>query len=701
MTDLAEIERSAALAAQSPPPQPSLRALQLGMGWFAEHSGGLDRYYAELLKQLPDAGVVTRGLVCGSEAVLEQSGGVVRSMIDSDAALPRRLAAVRQAVRRELIDFRPDVVVAHFALYAWPALRSLRDYPLIVHFHGPWSAEGRSEGAGAWSTWARYRMERAVYRRADRLVTLSRAFKEVLVGEFGVDESRIAVVRGGVDLAKFDIAQTRDEAREQLGWPRNRPIVLSVRRLVRRMGLENLIDAIRAVSERVRDVQFLIAGRGPLQTELQYRIDGTGLGRHVQLLGYLPEAQLPLAYRAADITVVPSIALEGFGLVAAESLAAGTPAVVTNVGGLPEVVAPLRASLVARDSSSRALAESIIGSLAGSTDMPSGAECRRYAEQFDWSLVARDIRRDAYEPAMKEIGSRMSSVMEDKVMAATLRPEGAQAVHEPLLKIRPPRGWAALDLRSVWRFRDLLWALAGRDVKLRYKQTALGVAWVVLQPLLAAGIFTFVFGKVAGLSSDGKNYFLFSYAGLLGWNLFNSTVTKSSVCLVGNVQLISKIYFPRLVLPLSTIPAALIDFGVALVMMAVLMVMYRTPAVPAMALMPLWVILMLMLSTGIGFWSAALTVPYRDVQYILPVIMQMLLYASPVAYSISRVPQNLLWVYRLNPLVPLLAGFRWSVLGTARPLWTDVAYSAAVSFAFLLVGAIVFKRMERKFADVI
>ena len=271
----------------------------------------------------------------------------------------------------------------------------------------------------------------------------------------------------------------------------------------------------------------------------------------------------------------------------------------------------------------------------------------------------------------------------------------------PLLSIRPSTGWSALDLSSVWHFRDLLLALAGRDVKLRYKQTALGVAWVVLQPLLAAGIFSFVFGLLAKMPSDGKPYFLLSFAGLLGWNLFNNIVAKSSICLVGNAQLVSKVYFPRLVLPLSTIPSALIDFAIALGMMAVLMVLYRTPPGWGLLLLPAWVMLILTLSAGIGLWTAALTVSYRDVQYILPVFLQMLLYGSPAAYSLSAVPARWLALYNLNPLASVLEGFRYSLLNTNPPRWEFVLYSAAVSAVVLLSGAVAFKRMERKFADVI
>ena len=276
---------------------------------------------------------------------------------------------------------------------------------------------------------------------------------------------------------------------------------------------------------------------------------------------------------------------------------------------------------------------------------------------------------------------------------------------EPFLKIRPKSGWAALDLSSVWQFRDLLLALAGRDVKLRYKQTALGVAWVVLQPLLAAGVFSFVFGRVAQLPSDGIPYFLFSYAGLLGWNLFNTTVTKTSGCLVGNSQLISKIFFPRLVLPLSVVPSALIDFSVALAMMSVLMLLYHRHPSAALVAFPLWMGIILLLAVGLGLITAALAVSYRDVQYILPVFTQILLFASPVAYSLSfalsRISKNRRMFYLLNPLTAPLEGFRASLLGTSQPPTLSVVYAAGVAVILALIGAYSFKMMERKFADVI
>ncbi len=272
---------------------------------------------------------------------------------------------------------------------------------------------------------------------------------------------------------------------------------------------------------------------------------------------------------------------------------------------------------------------------------------------------------------------------------------------KPHLVIKPRSGWTALNLLELWQYRDLLLTLAIRDVKLRYKQTALGVAWVILQPLLAAGIFSFVFGAVAKLPSDGLPYFVFSYAGLLGWNAFNSTLTKSSACIVANSQLVSKVYFPRLILPLSTVLSTLLDFLVGLALMVLLLILYGIVPGPGVLLLPLWLALLIMLAVGIGTYSAALMVPYRDLQYVIPVLLQFLLYASPVAYSVAAVPERLRMVFLLNPLSALLEAFRWSLLGRGQLDWLAIAYSAAATIAVFAFAAFAFRKMEKTFADVI
>jgi lipopolysaccharide transport system permease protein len=269
------------------------------------------------------------------------------------------------------------------------------------------------------------------------------------------------------------------------------------------------------------------------------------------------------------------------------------------------------------------------------------------------------------------------------------------------MTLRASSGWVALNLGELWKFRDLIFTLASRDLRLRYKQTALGVIWVVLQPLMAAGIFSFVFGKVAQMPSDGLPYFLFSYAGLLGWNLFSASVTKVSGSLVGNAHLISKVFFPRLVLPLSTVPSVLVDFGVAAGMMTVLMFLYGIVPGWGLLLAPVLIAILLLFAMGIGLCAASLTVSYRDVAYVLPVVLQILLYASPVAYAVSAVPVHLRYWYQWNPLSGLLEALRFSILGRGSLDWSLLGYAAVASLAVAALGLFSFKRMERRFADII
>jgi lipopolysaccharide transport system permease protein len=271
----------------------------------------------------------------------------------------------------------------------------------------------------------------------------------------------------------------------------------------------------------------------------------------------------------------------------------------------------------------------------------------------------------------------------------------------PYVTIRPPSRWVPINVRELWHFHDLLMTFAGRDVKLRYRQTLLGGLWVILQPLAGAGIFTVVFGRVAHLPSDGVPYFLFAYMGLLAWNAFSQTLTRSSISLLGGANLIAKIYFPRLILPLSVVFSTLIDSAVALAMGGVLMALNGVAPGPGVLLLPVWFLLLLMMAMGIGLTTSALNVSYRDVGFVVPVVVQFLLFASPVAYAVSAVPHSLHFFYLLNPLTGLLEAFRWSILGSGHPDWAGVVYSAVASVVLFVAGGYAFKSLERKFADVI
>jgi glycosyltransferase involved in cell wall biosynthesis len=390
---VAAVQHAASPALHEEKSRRSLSVLQLGLEWFPEKPGGLHRYYYELLKVLPELSVECQGLLVGTDAVATATSGRVQAFAPQSQSLIGRCRAAKRAMRASLESHHFDLVASHFALYAFPSIRSFGDLPFVSHFHGPWAAESRMEGAGWLAGWGKSRLERVVYRRADRLICLSAAFAQILERDYGVLRDRVRVIPGGIDTERFDISQTRMEARSRLGWPTARPILVCIRRLVRRMGLENLIDAAAILRRAVPDVLIYIAGRGPILGELQSRIEASGLQDTCKLLGFVPDEDLPLAYRAADLTIVPSLALEGFGLVAAESLAAGTPALVANVGGLPEVVSPLCPDLVVPSVSAGPLADSLANAVLGRLTIPSKAACMAYAQaRFRWSLIAGRVR---------------------------------------------------------------------------------------------------------------------------------------------------------------------------------------------------------------------------------------------------------------------------------------------------------------------
>ncbi|WP_294353142.1 glycosyltransferase family 4 protein [uncultured Sphingomonas sp.] len=379
-----------------------LRTLQIGLEWFPEHGGGLDRYFHDLMRHADSVGIKVQGLVAGRASVEDESSGLVTSFTDRTAALPRRLAAARRAVRHALRERHTDLVASHFALHAFPALDQI-NVPLVIHFHGPWAVESMAQGQGSAATMVKQLIERSVYRHSTRCIVLSNAFKRLLVEQYGIDPDRIDISPGGIDTDRFAAVATmpRSQAREALGWPVDRPIVLAVRRLVRRMGLDHLIAAVAHVVARHPDLLLVVAGRGPEQAALQAQVDALELNDNVRLIGFVPDDDLPLAYRAADLTVTPTVALEGFGLITVEAMAAGTPAMVTPVGGLPEIVQPLAPDLVVSGPGTGPLAEGLTGWLDGRIIVPDEVACRRHAEtHFSWPVSLQRIRT-TYERATR------------------------------------------------------------------------------------------------------------------------------------------------------------------------------------------------------------------------------------------------------------------------------------------------------------
>lgn len=359
---------------------------QLGMHLKAS-AGGVDRYFNSLNTTLTRQGVLTTAYGFGDAEEGTSLGPV-------NEPLMRRWKSVRQ----NLVPRRGNFLASHFALYALPAIFGRKWDGHVVHFHGPWARESQREGEKKHVVAFKQCLERAVYRKADRFIVLSKAFRDQLCWGYNIPAAKVHVVPGGVEVDKF---MPRDpmEARQQLGWSPDHKIVVCVRRLARRMGLENLVEAFGKVAVNHPNARLKIGGMGPLRTELEQRVQDCGLTDRVEFLGFIPEGDLATTYAAADLSIVPSSALEGFGLISLESLACGTPVLVTPVGGLPDTVAGLGTDLVLKGTTIDSITAGLRGWLDGSLHLPSREECRAHVMNgFTWDSIAKrvcDVYREA------------------------------------------------------------------------------------------------------------------------------------------------------------------------------------------------------------------------------------------------------------------------------------------------------------------
>jgi glycosyltransferase involved in cell wall biosynthesis len=372
-----------------------LRVLQLGMH---ERSagGGVDHFFWDLFDHLaasPDLSLSAFFFRHRTAIVEERTGEFCLGSTNLSGT--QRLWKLRRAVLTRLADksaVTSTVVVSHFALYASALLPQLARLNHVVHFQGPWAIESATEGNSGLNVRLKRLIERAVYSSANAFITLSHSFRDLLIAEYRVDPTRVHVIPPAVDLQRFALGDRR-EARERLGWPQDATILLCVRRLARRMGLETLIEAFKLVADAHPGSLLFLGGTGALRDELVAKIESHGLTGRVRLLGFIPHDRLATAYQAADLSIMPSQSLEGFGLTTLESLATGTPVLVTPVGGLPEGVSSLDPKLVLRDKNSAALAEWVDLFLSRKLSLPGPEECRKHVEiNFAWPLIAQRVK---------------------------------------------------------------------------------------------------------------------------------------------------------------------------------------------------------------------------------------------------------------------------------------------------------------------
>lgn len=283
----------------------------------------------------------------------------------------------------------------------------------------------------------------------------------------------------------------------------------------------------------------------------------------------------------------------------------------------------------------------------------------------------------------------------------TEQPEMVDSSHAPVTIIEPSSGRVRVALQELWNYKELVYFLTWREVKVRYKQTAIGAAWAILQPLLSMLVFTIFFGRLAKIPSDGVPYALFCLAGLAPWTFFSNGLSQSTLSLVSNSHLLKKVYFPRLIIPISTILSGLLDLSLTIFFLLLLTLYYRIPFTPKILSLPLFILLTLITALGVGLWLSALNVKYRDVRYVVPFLTQFWMFATPIVYSSTLLQEPWRTLYGLNPMVGVVEGFRWCLLNTGTRPGPMVAISSAVSLVALASGLLYFRRAEKTFADIV
>ncbi len=374
----------------------SASILTLGTGWFPKHPGGLERYIYELTHQL--ATHQDQVELCGVGLPVDHQNTKIKltNLADPDTKISNRLWSIRHNFKQTRLG-KPDAINLHFALYSFPILDILpKDIPITFNFHGPWAAESQEEVVNQkFNIWLKEQLiEKITYNRCDRFIVLSKAFGQILHQKYQIPWEKIQIIPGGVDIDHFQNNLSRQEARTKLNWPTNRPILFTSRRLVHRMGIDKLLQAIAMIKPDIPDIWLAIAGRGHIQALLQQQVRELGLENNVQFLGFLPENDLPTAYQAADLTVMPSQSFEGFGLAILESLACGTPVLCTPVGGMPEILQRFSPELITESITVESIADKLAQIMLGKLILPSREECRNYTvKYYDWTNIAQQVRQ--------------------------------------------------------------------------------------------------------------------------------------------------------------------------------------------------------------------------------------------------------------------------------------------------------------------
>ncbi|OGX61786.1 MAG: group 1 glycosyl transferase [Paenibacillus sp. RIFOXYA1_FULL_44_5] len=385
-----------------------MRILSTGMEWVGRNPGGLNQYFADYIAAMTGIGHIVNGFIMADGEEINKPSNIHDVMAYlGKGGTTGRMQAFRRSVKMSLLGMRPEVFNPHFALYAMLIDRRMLppSVPIVTHFHGPWADESLIEGHGSTSdtirVWMKKRIETTTYQRSDAFIVLSEYFRDILTREYGIDQEFVHVIPGAVDTSRFVPAFNRDDVRQSLGIAPDDTLLFTARRLVRRMGIDRFISAFRIVQEHHPKARLCIAGDGYLREELAQQIKSLGLEHAVKLLGRVSADDFVKWYQAADLTVVPTIQLEGFGLVTVESLACGTPVIGTPVGGTKEILQPFDERMLFPDATSDGMAHHVNRILSGMLELPSREQCRNYAvHHYTWGRVSAKVT-DVFEETVR------------------------------------------------------------------------------------------------------------------------------------------------------------------------------------------------------------------------------------------------------------------------------------------------------------
>jgi lipopolysaccharide transport system permease protein len=577
---------------------------------------------------------------------------------------------------RQTLGFKPELILCGHINFSFlcSALSAIFKIPYLTLAHGieAWQPRG---------------FKKLGLKKSLRIISVSRFTKEKIEKRLpAYPKENILILADTFDPEKFSIQPKPKYLMHRFNIAPEDRVLLTVARLSKAeqyKGYDSVIAVCKDIVKDVPNLKYIIVGSGDDEARVKKLIRDFALEDRVILAGSVPYQEIQDYYNLADIFIMPSRG-EGFGIAFIEALACGKPVIAGNLDATPEALLGGSLGILVDPGNFGEIKAAVLGLLK--------KEARK--ELYDSAYLRQNIV-DAY--GIAKFKKLVKVIFSQSTLPIKTREELHKAAR---LEIRPLKGWVAINIKEVWDYRELLYFIVWREIKVRYRQTVLGVAWAIIQPFMMMVVFSLFFGKFIKVPRAGIPYPLFSYAAILPWLLFSESLSRCTNSIIDETALINKVYFPRLIMPLANVISPVVDFAFSSVVFFALMLYYGFMPTLKIIFLPFFLLLAMITALAVGLWLSAINVQYRDVRYTVPFLIQFWFFASPVVYSSASLPASWQWLYGLNPMVGVIEGFRWMLVGTQPP-----AATMFISFSLVLVilvsGAFYFRRMEKTFADVV